>query len=499
MINYVDIFVRITTDPMTLFYIFIGVTGGVIVGALPGLSGPIGVALLLPFTYGMDPATGLLMLSGLYMGSSYGGSISAILVNTPGTAMAVCTALDGNPLTNQGRGKDALYFSILSSSIGGLIGVFVLLLFAPSLAKIALKFGPPEMFLVILAGLFMVGTLSGQDIFKGILAGVFGIFLGTIGQDIISGAVRFSFGFHYLDAGIPLIPVIIGLFATSEMLILSTRVSSIRLVDTKLHEAKLLDIFKKVIINPITYKSSIIGSLIGVLPGAGGAIASFICYGEAKRSSKTPELYGKGCTDGIIAAESANNAAVGGSMVPLLALGIPGSTTSAILYGAIAIHGIVPGPRIFVNNPDFVYFFLIGMFFTVIFMFIIGILGADWFVKALKIKLIYLIPTVIALCILGSYSVRNNHMDILITIIFGIIGLLFKKLKIPIAPVVLGLILGPLAEKALRQSMIIISVSQTSLLGYFLNRPIFLLLFFILCLFFFSIVRGFSRIKRQIL
>jgi len=495
--NHLEIILSILTSPITLIYIIIGVTGGVVVGALPGLSGPIGVALLLPFTYGMDPATGLLMLCGLYMGSSYGGSISAILINTPGTAMAVCTALDGFPLTCQGRGKDALYYSIFSSTIGGFVGVVVLLLFAPSLSIIALRLGPPEMILVIMAGLFMVGTLSGEDIFKGIFAGAFGILLGTIGLGVMSGSPRFSFGFRLLEAGIPLIPVIIGLFATSEMFILSMRVVGIRVVDRKLQEANPVDIFKKLIKNPLVFKSSIIGALIGVLPGAGGAIASFFCYGEAKRSSKTPELYGKGCVEGIIASESANNAAVGGSMVPLLALGIPGSTTAAVLYGAILIHGIVPGPRIFVNNPDFVYSFLIGMFFTVIVMFLVGYLGINWFVKTLKVKLVYLVPSVIALCVFGSYSVRHSRFDILITIIFGIIGVIFKRLEIPAAPVVLGLILGSLAEKNLRQTMIIVRAAQTSLLEYFLGRPLFIGLFFALCLFIFSIIRGLRRVKSK--
>lgn len=493
--NYLGIFLSILTEPLKLIYIIIGVTGGVVIGALPGLNGPIGVTLLLPFTYGMDPATGLLMLSGLYMGSAYGGSISAILVNTPGTGMAACTALNGYPLTCQGRGKEALYYSIFSSTIGGFVGVFFLLLFAPSLATIALRLGPPEMILVMMAGLFIVGGLSGKDIFKGILAGAFGILLGTIGPDVVSGATRFSFGFRYLAGGFPLMPILIGLFAISEMFILSMRVGGIRLVDIELQETKPADIFKKLIKNPLVFKSSIIGALIGILPGAGGAIASFFCYGEAKRSSKTPELYGKGCVEGIIASESANNAAVGGSMVPLLALGIPGSTTAAILYGAIAIHGIIPGPRLFVNNPEFVHYYMIGMLFTVIVMFLLGYLGINLFIKSLKIKLVYLIPSVITLCILGSYSVRHSHYDILIAIIFGIIGVIFKRLEIPVAPVLLGLILGPLTEKSLRQTMIISRAAQISLLEYFLGRPLFIGLFFALSLFGFSIIRVLYKAK----
>lgn len=495
--NYLEIILSILTNPSTLIYLTIGVAGGVVVGALPGLDGPIGVALLLPFTYGMDPATGLLMLCGLYMGSCYGGSISAILINTPGTAMAVCTALDGYPLTCQGRGKEALYYAIFSSTIGGFVGVVVLLLFTPSLSKIALRLGPPEMILVLMAGIFMVGTISGEDIFKGIFAGAFGILLGTIGFDVMRGVSRFSFGFYRLEAGLPLIPVIIGLFAISQMFILSMRVGGVRLVDRELQKANPVDIFNKLIKNPLVFKSSIIGALIGVLPGAGASIASFFCYGEAKRSSKTPELYGKGCVEGIIASESANNAAVGGSMVPLLALGIPGSTTAAVLYGAILIHGIIPGPRIFINNPDFVYTFLIGMFFTVIVMFLLGVFGINLFIKALKIKLVYLVPSVIALCVFGSYSVRHSDFDILIAIIFGIIGVIFKRLEIPVAPVVLGLILGPLTEKNLRQTMIIARAAQTSLLEYFLGRPLFIGLFFALCLFIFSIIRGLRRVKSK--
>jgi putative tricarboxylic transport membrane protein len=468
-------------NPTTLGLVFIGTLGGILIGVLPGLSGPIGVALLLPFTFGLDPVSGLLMLGGIYMGSSYGGSIAAILLNTPGTEYAAATALDGFPLTKQGKAKEALYTALISSFFGGIVGVFFLLLFTPSLAKVALKFGPAEMFLVALAGLALVGTLAGKNIYKGLFAGAFGILIACIGPDIMTGTYRLTFGIAELRAGIPLIPPLIGLFAISEMLNISTQSNKTNLVDVPSQNIKVVEVIKKLFINPIIIiKSSLIGTLIGLLPGTGAVIASFIAYGEAKRSSKKPELFGKGNEEGIIAAESANNAAVGGSLIPLLALGVPGSATAAMLYGAITIHGLVPGPRLFLNNPGFVYSFMIGMLFTVLFMAILGFFGTRIFSRVLSIKTVYVIPIVIVLCFFGAYSIRNSTFDLLIMILFGVLGLIFKKINIPVAPVVLGIILGPIAEQGFRQTLTISRAQDIGLISYFASRPISIILFVLL-------------------
>lgn len=480
-------------QPLTLLLIFIGTAFGIFFGAMPGLNGPIGVALLLPFTFSLDPATGLLMLGGIYMGASYGGSISAILLNTPGTAEAACTAIEGYPLAKQGRGKEALYVSIISCVIGGLTGVIIMIIFTPYLANFALKFGSPEMFLIAIAGLAVVGSLTGKNIAKGLFAASLGILISMVGPDIMSGVDRFTFGIHSLRNGIPLIPVIIGLFAITEMIIQAGRKTG-RITDAPYKEASLVSVWKKIIKRPfLVLKSSVLGTMIGILPGAGGAIASFIAYGEAKRTSKRKDLYGYGNTEGIVAAESANNAAVGGSMVPLLALGVPGSATAAIIYGALTIHGLIPGPRLFVNNPEIVYTFILGMVLTVLVMGLIGILGVPMFSKILQVKLVYIIPVVLVFSIFGAYSFRNSLLDVLLAIIFGIIGVVFRKFNVPTAPIVLGIILGPLAEMNLRQSLTIATAKGLNIFEYIFYRPLSIIIFILLLIIVFASLKSIKQ------
>jgi len=480
-----------------LILIFLGTLGGVFIGILPGLSGPTGVALLLPFTFNLDPAGGLLMLGGIYMGSSFGGSVSAILLNAPGTSYAAATALDGFPLAQQGRSKEALYVSLVSSVFGGVIGVVTLILFAPMLARFALKFGPPEMFLLAAAGLAIIGVLAGENMFKGIAAGALGVLISMVGPDIMTGDVRLTFGIENLESGIPLIPALVGLFAISEMISQSMRTHGMSLVEVPMKRTSLArvirDIFRKGAV--LLAKTSALGTIIGIMPGEGAAVASFIAYGEAKRSSSHPELFGKGNPEGIIAAESANNASVGGALVPLLALGIPGSCTTAILYGALTIHGLIPGPRLFMSNPDVVYNFMFGMLLTVIFMGIIGALGAEYFSKVMKLNFKYLVPIVLLLCFMGAYSIRNSSFDILLAVCFGILGVALKWLNMPVAPIVLGIILGPIGEEGLRQTLVITHAREISLLTYVIARPISVVLFFLLAAVIFTSIRSFQKLK----
>lgn len=476
--------------PTSFLLIALGTAAGVIFGALPGLSGPIGVALLLPFTFNLDPAAGLLMLGGIYMGSSYGGSITGILLNTPGTTEAAPTTLEGFPLAQQGRAKEALYYSIVACIVGGVVGVLTLLFFTPLLAKIALKFGPPEMFLIAMSGLAVVGSLTGRDVYKGIFAAAFGILVSTVGPDIMTGTSRMTFGLWDLEGGIPLIPALIGLFAISEMLVQTGRKLD-SIVNVPFEDMKVMEIVRRLIRKPgLLIRSSFIGTFIGVLPGTGGAVASFVAYAEAKRSSKRPELFSKGNEEGIIAAESANNAAVGGSMVPLLSLGVPGSTTTAVMYGALTIHGLIPGPRLFVQNPDIVYTFMFGMLFTAIIMGVIGIYGVPFFSSIIKIRLPYIIPTVMVLCLFGAYSIRNSLFDIFLAIFFGLVGYLFRRTNIPPAPTVLGIILGPLAEENFRQVLVIAKAQNMNPLLYSFTRPIAVVVFLLLMFLIFASFRG---------
>lgn len=470
-------------SPIGLLVNALGVLLGVIFGALPGLNGVVGVALLLPITYGMEPEYGLIMLAGLYMGATFGGSISAILLNCPGTGEAACTALNGNPLAKKGKANEALCYSIISSAFGGFFGVIIMLLFTPFLAKMALKFGPPELFLVSLMGLAVVGSLMGKSMAKGFFSVAFGLILSIVGMDITSVNYRFTFNNLNLQSGLDLIPISVGFFAIAEMLSLLVNNSESEYVTDKVESFKLIstikDLFKRF---GILLKSSIIGTVIGILPGTGGAIASFIAYGEAKRTSKEKDEFGKGAIDGIISPESANNAAVGGSFVPLLSLGIPGSATSAIIFGALTVHGMVPGPKLFSEHADIVYALMIGLLISTLLMLIIGVSGIKLFTKVLKVNSKYIIPAVLAFSLFGAYSARNSVFDILLAIVFGIIGLCFKKFAIPIAPAVLGMILGKMAEQNLRQSIVIAHAKSINFLKFIVFRPISIILILLILL-----------------
>ncbi|KPB00373.1 tripartite tricarboxylate transporter permease [Ahrensia marina] len=474
-----------------------GTLAGILLGAIPGLSGPIGVAILLPLTFGMEPANGLLMLGGIYMGATVGGSISAILLNAPGTGEASCTALDGFPLAQQGRAKDALYYSVFSSFLGGLAGVLALLFLTPLLASIALKFGPPEMFMLGLAGLTIVGSLSGSQLSKGFFAVSFGILISLVGTDINTGQYRFTFGINELRAGIDLIPLIVGFFAIAEMVTLA-RTGSGSFVDVPMLNTSFLEAAKKVLRRGfLVLRTSLLGVGIGILPGTGGAVAAFVGYGEAKRISKSPETFGKGNPEGIIAAESANNAAVGGSLIPLLALGIPGSATAAILYGALTIQGLVPGPKLLTDYHDITLTFMSGMLVTVFVLLFVGVLSAKLFAPILKLKVAYIIPAVIVFSAIGVYSVRNSLLDLGLMMVFGIIGIVFKKFKIPPAPVLLGSILGPMVEQNFGRTLRFAGFEDQSFFTYLLSRPISAILLAFVVLLIFANVRSIVKSRGQ--
>jgi putative tricarboxylic transport membrane protein len=458
-----------------LFVCLLGTVAGVILGAIPGMNGGIGIAVMLPFTYSMSPAPGLLFLGGMYLGSSYGGSISGILINVPGTAESACTAMEGYPMTCRGEGKKALYYSIIASSFGSLVGLVILILFAPILSAVSVKFGPPEMMLLALCGLSIVGSLTGKNVAKGLVAALIGLFLAMIGVDEATGVFRFTFGTRALLGGIDLIPAVIGLFAITEMVKqgmgqMQEGAGSERL---KLIPANLSEILKNTFGKylGILLRSSLMGTFIGILPGTGGAIASFLAYGDAKSGDKEG-TFGTGNPAGIIAPESANNAAVGGSLVPMLSLGIPGSATSAIMFGALTIQGLVPGQRLFVDHADIVYTFMVGMFVVAFFMFVIGILGIPLFAHILKLKMKHIIPVVILFSLIGAYSVNNSVNDVLVAISLGVLGVFLARLEIPNTPIVLGLILGDIIESNFIRSSIIVKAQQTNFFTYILTRPL---------------------------
>lgn len=457
--------------PSVFLIVFAGVMVGIIVGAIPGLNGAIGISLLLPITFTLEPQLGLLLLGGIYMGGMYGGSITAILINVPGDVVAAPVAMEGYPLTQQGRSKEALYYSVFSSMFGGFIGVLILILFTPPLARFALQFGPAEMFFISLSGLIIVGALSGS-LFKAAFAVLFGLFISTIGIDMIAGAERFTFGQADLRSGVSVVPVVLGLFCFAEMFLNIGKKSSeqVQYTDQKISRMTVVwaILRKKVLV----LKSSLIGTGIGLLPGVGTTLAVFMSYGEAKRVAKEPELFEKGNVEGIIAAETANNATVGSSMVPLLALGVPGSPTSAIIAGALVIHGIILGPSLFINRPDVAYTFLYGMLLTVVAMTIIGSVGIKYFAYILKIRMQYIVPAVLVLALFGAYSVRNSLFDVGVAIVLGIFGAVFKKMDVPLAPIIIGVVLGPLIETNLARSIRIAGARDLPLVQYLLSSPL---------------------------
>lgn len=466
--------------PGSILVAFVGCVFGIVMGCIPGLNGGIGISLLLPFTFSMDPARALLLLGGVFMGSSYGGSISAILLNVPGTAEAYCTGLEGYPMACGKRGKEALLLAVLSSVFGGLVGVIALIFFAPTLARVALRFGPAEYFLLGIVGLTVVGSLTGKNALKGVIAVCVGLTLGMIGFDTVSGDSRLTYGSSSMLMGIQLIPVILGLYAMTEMLTQLGKVFSNKSTKVGSSDEKIQDLGQATVRSTLStmlknkfllLKSSLIGTFIGILPGPGAAISSFLAYGEAKRTSKG-ERYANGNPRGIIASESANNAAVGGALVPMLSLGIPGSPSAAIMYGAMVIHGLQAGPELFNNNPVFAYTFSYGMLLTIVVMGIVGVMLVPLFSKLLKVDMRYIIVGVIICSLLGAYSIRNSMFDVMVAVAFGLIGYLFNKWQVPTAPIILGIILSSLIEKNFRLMMTITRAAGQTIISHIFSRPI---------------------------
>ncbi|MBQ9196423.1 MAG: tripartite tricarboxylate transporter permease [Clostridia bacterium] len=478
----VDILKIVFTPEMLLFALF-GTFLGILFAAIPGLNCAVGVSLLLPVTFSLSPAAGLLMLGGIYMGGMYGGSITSILINVPGCVEATCTAWEGYPLTEQGRSREALYYSIFASTLGGLLGILCLIFLTPPLAKFALKFGSPEMFLLGLAGLTVVGTLAGENIWKSLFACALGLFISTIGMDSMTTVKRMTFGISALNTGIKSVSIVIGFYCFSEMFknIGQKKSETFKFKDNPIKATTVIaDIFKHWF---LLIKSILLGILLGILPGIGGGTASFVAYGEAKRSAKHPETFGKGNPDGIIAAESANNAVVGGALIPLLTLGIPGSTTAAIIGAALTMHGLIMGPELFSMRPDVAYIFMYGMMLSVIAMGLIGAFGIKWFNKILKINMFYLIPIVIVFALFGAFSLSNNMTDVYTAVVFGIIGALLKAFDVPLSPVMIGVVLSQLIERNLRRTMKMSKAAGVNIVQYCAGRPGCIILFVILIAF----------------
>ncbi|MDF2821060.1 MAG: C4-dicarboxylate transporter permease [Clostridiales bacterium] len=450
-----------------LILIIGGVAGGIVIGALPGLTATMGVALLLPLTFGMDPVGGILLLLGIYAGAIYGGSISAILLKTPGTPAAAATVLDGFEMAKRGEAGRALGISTVASFAGGTISVILLTLISPQLAKLALKFSAAEYFALAMFGLSIIASISGKHLLKGLLAGVIGLLVSTIGIDLVTGYQRFTFGNMNLFNGLSFISVMIGLFALSQAFVsIETMVKKLVIKQKVDRVLPSLSDIKK--ITPTTIRSGLIGTFIGIIPGAGADIGAFVAYNEAKRFSKHPNDFGTGIPEGIAAPEAANNGVTGGAMVPLLTLGIPGDATTAIMLGALIMQGLQPGPLLFVNHAPLIYTIFAGFFVANLIVLILGLIGIRFFTKIIDIPSYVLTPIIIVLCVVGSFAINNSLFDVRVMLISGVIGYIMEKLEFPASPIVLALILGPMAERELRKALIM-SGGEASV---FFTRPI---------------------------
>ena len=467
--------------PMSLLWMNIGLAAGIIIGALPGLTGTMGIALLLPLTYGMSSIHGMMLLLGVYCGGIYGGSITAILINTPGTPASAATSLDGYPMAQQGHAKRALHDALAASMIGGLISCVILLTCAPMVAKFALNFGAREYFALSLFGLTIIASVGGKSVLKGLLMGFAGLLLGCVGIDSLEGVSRFTFGNNYLTGGFNIIPVLIGLFAITEIMTKSRDINKAVGTTVAVEEEKVsfADVLRYKI---VLLKSSVIGAFIGAVPGTGAAIASFLAYNEAHRTSKHPEEYGMGSEEGLVACESSNNAVTGATMIPLLTLGIPGDTNTAVLLGALTMQGIQPGPMLFTKQANWVYSIMIGMVLVNLFMYLQGRLFVKGFSNITKISTKIMVPCLVVLCVIGAYAIKYNTFNAAAMVVIGVIGYLLKKLDFPLTPMVIGLVLGNLCESNMRRALLLsrgnwLTFFQSPIACVFLALAVFMLFF----------------------
>lgn len=466
-------------DP-TIFAILIGGTAaGILIGAMPGLGSVLAITLALPLTFVMGPEPSVALLLGLYAGSVYGGSLSAILINTPGTPQAAATVFDGYPMMQQGKGDLALGWATVASTIGGLISVVILIAAAPLLARLGLRFGPIEYFALGLFALTCVVSVSREDLLKGGLACVLGLLIATIGQDPLTGDVRLHFSNFNLMAGIALVPFLVGLFALSEVF---WRVAeNVSCEDRPVAKTG----FKFPGLSDITSrwrifgKSALIGTWIGTLPGVGATASSMVSYAEARRSSPNRENFGMGEPDGIIASETANNAVTGGALVPTLSLGIPGDPITAVMLGALIIQGITPGPRLFVENADLMVFIFVALFVVNLALLVLGAVMGPIFSRAIRTPEPVMLTLILVLLAIGTFSVNYNGFDLLVMLASGVLGFGMRVLRFPLAPVVIGFVLGPMIEQSLRQGLVIARGD----FFYFFQQPIALVLFIVSALF----------------
>ena len=459
-------------DPQLLLVLLVSTLGGVVIGALPGLNATNGAALLLPFTLSMEAIPAIASLVAIYCSATFAGAITAILINTPGTPASATTCLDGYPLAQRGEAGRALGLAVVSSTIGGVLSVICLMMAAPLLARMAYHFAPPEYFALTLFGLSMLASIGEGSPLKNLISGTFGVFLALVGVDMLTSVERFTFGSHDLYDGIGFVPVMIGIFGISELIVQASSLDKRKeRVSMKAVQLPTRDDYRQVW--KTILRSSGIGVFIGILPAEGATVASMIGYNEAKRWSKTPEQFGKGAIEGIAGSEAANNAATGGAMVPTLALGIPGSATAAVILAGLMVHGIRPGPSMFTEQANFAYTIFWSMMLVNLLFLVVGLTGAKIFARITLIPTQVLWPCVFMVSIVGAYALDQSMFDVWIVLIFGIIGFFMRRYGFSVVPLAIGLILGEMLEQRLGQSMVMLDEKWWLMF----TRPLALLFF----------------------
>lgn len=456
-----------------LLVLILGTVLGIILGAMPGIGSTVAVAIVLPFTLTMGQAPAIILLLAVYAGSVYGGSIAAILINTPGTPQSAATCLDGYPMAQRGEAGLALGWATVASVVGGLVSAVVLIFLAPQLAAVALEFGPIETFALVLLGMTCIVSVSTGSVVKGLMAGMIGIFLSTVGGDPILGEMRFTFGNWQLFAGFNLLAVVIGVFALSEVFIrASNKIATVSELVTfngivlpswQMWKGRLRNLTKSVAI----------GNVIGVLPGTGAATAAFISYAEGRRSSPNREGFGKGEPDGIVSSEAANNAVTGGALVPTMALGIPGDAITAVMLATLTLHGITPGPRLVDDNPTLIATIFAGFFVINLLLLPLGMMLSRVAAPILRVREAFMMTAIVILCAVGIFFVRGNTFDLLVMGGAGVVGFLLRRQGVPMAPLVIGMVLGPTLELTLRQGLIL---TDGNFFAFFTGHPIALVL-----------------------
>lgn len=474
--------------PSSFLYMNIGLLLGMIFGAIPGLTVILCIVLFLPFTYSLGPIQSFMFLLGIYCAGSYGGSISAILIRTPGTPHAAATMLDGYPMAQRGQAKKAMNIALQASTFGGIFSALVLLFFAPQVGAFAQKMGTPEYFLICAFGLTIIAGVSGESLTAGIITGALGLLIATIGLDPMTSSTRFIFNNINLYSGFDLVICLIGLFALSEVLSKSRKeeqVAKVSLATVKSESGKLTGAEYRRMAPP-AFVSAIIGVIIGIIPGTGASLASFVSYDRAKQMSKHPEEFGNGSIEGIAAAETANNAVTGATLIPLLTLGIPGDACVAIMLGALMINGLTPGPNLFIEHGVTMYAIMIGLIFVNVFMYLQGKYLTRLFARVISVPVSILTPIIVIFCFAGAYSVKASMFDIYVTIAFAIVAYVLAKFNFSSVPILLGLVLGAITEENFRRALILSDGDW----GIFTRSSISLGIIGLLVLAMFFIIRG---------